>query len=129
MLTSGVAEENGGKKMRLIDADALLKKYCKAAAKGDCAKCGWQGDSWCRGEIFGVQIDAAPTIDPASLRPKGGWVEKKQWHLGRWVAWYECSCCGERDDNYEMYEMLPFCHLPNFCPNCGANMRGNPNDS
>lgn len=71
--------------------------------------------------------DAADCIrymDAADVAPvrHGRWVEKKEWHHGRWLAWYECSCCGERDDNYEMYEMMPFCRLSNFCPNCGAKM-------
>ena len=57
-------------------------------------------------------------------RPKGRWILKKEWRGGRWHKWYECSCCGEKDDNYEMYEAMPFAGgLSNFCPNCGADMR------
>ena len=61
-------------------------------------------------------------------RPKGRWILKKEWHGGRWHKWYECSRCGEKDDNYEMYEAMPFAGgLSNFCPNCGADMRGESN--
>lgn len=49
--------------MRLIDADALTKRYCKEPAKGDCKNCDWYGDSWCRCEVFGAQIEEFPTID------------------------------------------------------------------
>ena len=72
--------------------------------------------------------DAADCIrymDAADVAPvrHGRWLNKKEWHLGRWVAWLECSCCGEHDDNAEMYEMLPFGAGPsNYCPNCGAKM-------
>ena len=69
---------------------------------------------------FGV--DKIPSADVASVR-HGRWLNNKEWHLGRWVAWLECSCCGEHDDNAEMYEMLPFGAGPsNYCPNCGAKM-------
>lgn len=69
-------------------------------------------------------IDALNAISPADVAPvvHGRWVQKKEWHLGRWVAWLECSECGEHDDNLDMYEMMPFCNLSNYCPGCGAKM-------
>ena len=70
----------------------------------------------------GIIADVAPVRH-------GRWLNKKEWHLGRWVAWLECSCCGEHDDNAEMYEMLPFGAGPsNYCPNCGAKMDGELNE-
>lgn len=77
----------------------------------------------------GVKIlNQFPAADVAPVR-HGKWVRKKEWHLGRWVAWLECSCCGERDDNCEMYDMLPFGAEPsNYCPNCGARMDGGDNN-
>ena len=70
-----------------------------------------------------------PAADVAPVR-HGRWLNKKEWHLGRWVAWLECSCCGEHDYNAEMYEMLPFGAGPsNYCPNCGAKMDGGDNDA
>lgn len=50
--------------MRLIDADELLKRKCQEPSKGDCKNCEWEGDSWCRCKVFGVEIAAVPTIDP-----------------------------------------------------------------
>ena len=51
----------------LIRREALLKKYCKEPAKGDCKNCDWYGDSWCRCEIFGVQIAEAPAVDAVEV--------------------------------------------------------------
>lgn len=50
--------------------------------------------------------------------------KKKEWRLGRWVKWLECSNCGEHEDNFDMYEMMPFCEPYDYCPNCGAKMDG-----
>lgn len=60
-------------------------------------------------------VDVAPVVH-------GRWLEKKTWSLGRWVSWFECSECGDRDYNAEMYEAMPFCNVSNYCPNCGAKM-------
>lgn len=40
------------------------------------------------------------------------------------ISWFECSECGDRDYNAEMYEAMPFCNVSNYCPNCGARMDG-----
>ena len=57
-------------------------------------------------------------------RKRGRWIEKSKWQSGRWIKWYECSICGEKDYNVEVYEDMPFIGLSNFCPQCGADMRG-----
>ena len=57
-------------------------------------------------------IDNAPTVHGIVAyveRPKGEWLKKDQI--------YECDKCG--------YFVFPTENwLPNFCPNCGADMRG-----
>lgn len=61
-------------------------------------------------------IEAAPTIDPESLRPKGRWV----YDAGNMeMACSECLCaahvrCGDK------YDYI----LSDYCPNCGAKMEG-----
>ena len=47
---------------RLIDADALMEK-CNC--KRNCSDCDFytDGDSWCKGEVFGITIMQMPTID------------------------------------------------------------------
>lgn len=93
--------------MRLIDADRLNARLSRNGTP-----------------YYTVpDIENAPTVDAAPIR-HGRWVQKKEWHLGRWVAWFECSECGEHDDNSDMYEMMPFCNLSNYCPGCGAKMDG-----
>ena len=56
-------------------------------------------------------ISALPSAHPQ--RKKGKWIEHNphKWGLG---IIYECSECG--------YEMD--CEEPNYCPHCGADMRG-----
>ena len=46
---------------RLIDADALMRK-CNC--KRNCSDCDFytDGDSWCKGEVFGITIMQMPTI-------------------------------------------------------------------
>ena len=97
--------------MRLIDADRLNARLSRNGTP-----------------YYTVSdIENAPTVDAAPIR-HGRWVQKKEWHLGRWVAWFECSECGEHDDNSDMYEMMPFCNLSNYCPGCGAKMDGGDSD-
>lgn len=52
--------------MRLIDADALMKK-CNC--ERNCFDCDFytDGDSWCQGEVFGIKIMQMPTIDAVEV--------------------------------------------------------------
>lgn len=71
-------------------------------------------------EAFSMAIEVLKEPE----RKKGKWIEKSKWQSGRWIKWFECSICGEKDYNAEMYEDMPFTGLSNFCPQCGADMRG-----
>ena len=84
------------KTVRLIDADAL-----KPDADYD------DGEFWAYSKR---QIEAAPTIEP----------ERKK---GKWEYGVICSICGERCD-YHLSGDTWIDELANFCPNCGADMRG-----
>lgn len=89
--------------MRLIDADALKECIKKRLLNGMII--GW---------LFSI-VDAIPTIDPESLRPEGEWIEH-EWaeeSEGLLISNYECTVCHEWVRNKS-----------NFCPNCGADMRG-----
>ena len=129
--------------MRLIDADALINdamdRYCKDCDKRKGINSGkWRiiyeiGEAPCRACDVDDMIDDlenAPTIssDMAQvLAYECGKAERKR---GRWihdgydiphgVDWMHCSVCGRREP-----------HVPaamtNFCPNCGADMRGKNN--
>lgn len=48
-------------------------------------------------------IDNAPTVDE---RPQGKWITTWERYI------FQCSCCHGMSVKY------------NFCPNCGADMRG-----
>ena len=83
-------------KQRLIDANAL--HYHMGVNQND-------------KQIFyvmGEDIDAAPTIDPESLRPHGEWV-KDQFSYR-----YLCTNC-----KMTLPERLG---VFNYCPGCGAKM-------
>ncbi|MBQ7002540.1 MAG: hypothetical protein IJP92_08590 [Lachnospiraceae bacterium] len=99
--------------MRLIDADAL----------GDVIQI-LNGKNWgiTRGDY--KMIDAVlfefPTIEPQ--RKTGKWIrhpERKNIYGGKCV---ECSECGE------MY-MVQYIEDEKFCRNCGADMRGEQDES
>lgn len=70
------------------------------------------------GAVSGVRelIKAMPSAEP----------ERK---TGRWVLWNEpgceyakCTACGEMYDQDDLY--IGGNDYPKFCPNCGADMRG-----
>lgn len=54
-----------------------------------------------------------------NIRPTGRWEKH---HTSRYGAPpYVCSCC------YDIWESLQIKNM-NYCPNCGADMRGEAND-
>lgn len=82
--------------MRLIDADALLDGIYSDNPK----------------DVM-LYIANFPTVEPR----KGKWVKAEQ--RGCWTysnAYAECSCC-HGEPTYLGWRM-------NYCPNCGADMRG-----
>ena len=60
-------------------------------------------------------LDNLPTIDPESLRPKGEWKPRNDV-----VGFVNCSVCHECN----IYDDWADGKKWNFCPNCGADMRG-----
>ena len=92
--------------MRLIDADALIDKY------GD-----WYTEEGTEegyiGTIKGI-VDSMPTIEPE--RETGEWIHDGKAFAGG-CDWMYCSVCGHMDID------VPNTRT-NFCPNCGADMRG-----
>ena len=85
--------------MRIIDADALraeLEHYDKD-----------EHLMWCELDMYKV-VDAQPTIE----RPHGEWIENYDKTDG--FTWLTCTrcMCKAYEEGY------------NFCPNCGADMRG-----
>ncbi len=93
--------------MRLIDADALIAdiKECIEANDGNCE---WE-------QVEGLEValscvDDATTIEPE--RKKGEWLVDPN----EFDEWYCCSVCHKG--------LTMFDGTYDFCPNCGADMRG-----
>lgn len=102
--------------MRLIDADALMKKYnLKDATKYGNRDAEQQNHSYSTMMLYEVadMIDDAPTIEAVPV-VHGEWVKAK------YDAEYECSNC--HCIEYECLTKSGF-KLPDFCPNCGAKMK------
>lgn len=102
--------------MRLIDADALEKRM-EERLKALTKECGYYDGYTCGFEEGCVAVEDAPTIDPESLRPKGEWIDN------------HCSVCGMMPMGEELWESCDFAPpkfewFMDFCPNCGADMRG-----
>lgn len=88
---------------RLIDAEAL-----KEAIKKELPEM----SNW--GEHFiPLLIDNAPTVEE---RPHGKWLSTKYYN-------WACSKCG-KNPTIGMGYVQNHTELFNFCPNCGADMRG-----
>ena len=109
----------GIRSMRLIDADALITQIetniCKPCRerKDDCH------GVRCRACQYGDEIndiDSAPTVEQ---RKAGQWIDGKRMKFDGTFYWFrQCNQCGyERNDCDTEKDS-------NFCPDCGADMRG-----
>ena len=77
------------------------------------------------------QVNALPYIDladyvPKADRPQGEWVEKTKFHnadddpiIEEWQS-AKCSVCGKYHTTPYLYYFDDY----NYCPNCGARMKG-----
>lgn len=99
--------------MKLIDADALKDfinegKVCDICDKKQ-PRCEYSCDfpDYVT-PLLDKVIDSIPTI----CRPQGEWIDED----GSYYV--NCSCCGYQIDTHYERGYL------NFCPNCGADMRG-----
>lgn len=102
--------------MRMIDAD-LIKYEPMLSPKGNGQ---YEGVS----VAYKSQIDDLPTIEE---RKTGKWIDTTQGDH------YKCSCCGTRaafwfnEENSSGWERDMSEWLSDYCPNCGADMRGDEN--
>ena len=58
-----------------------------------------------------------PSAEP-ERKTKAKWIERDDGWDG---TYYECSCCREP---FTLIDGTPTDNLYNYCPNCGADMRG-----
>lgn len=104
--------------MRLVDADVLMKTL--GITDMDCGKCAWYDAEWShckRGGDFEdacCAIENAPTIQPK----KGKWINNKH-------DLPNCNQCGYMP---QFDRAIDDYYYSNYCPNCGADMRGEENE-
>ena len=97
--------------MRLIDKDALNERMYHDAFETDSDMQKWDGGCWIRYKMFENAIKDAPTIEE---RKTGEWIRKISVVDCATFVGDECSQCG----------YFKSMGQANFCPNCGADMRG-----
>ena len=105
--------------MRLADIEPLIKNGWVLERHG-VANC----------HLATMSLADVPTIDPESLRPKGRWEDM---YGGRYDnSLYVCSVCREPALEKSATDFLGRWwsrqEPSNYCPNCGADMRGNDNE-
>lgn len=106
--------------MRLIDADALKKVMIETleALLKNPKMDNQEAHLLAAFHTVGKMIDDAPTVD-AVERKRGRWIHDG-YDIPHGVDWMHCSVCGRREP-----------HVPaamtDFCPSCGAEMRGENN--
>ena len=64
------------------------------------------------------------SLDLESLRPQGKWEEKEDMNVVD--VYYTCSVCKE---DFVTIDGVPTDNLWNYCPNCGAKMKGGADDA
>ena len=104
--------------MRLIDADALKKEVSKKKVVGrfntlsliDAAQTVVVNCKDCDGYEAGYSAGLKD-----AERPKGEWTDLST--DGRHIGWIACSVCGQEPPSESNL-------ATDFCPNCGADMRG-----
>jgi len=96
-----------------ISRDEIIRK--RHGCKKNCASCDFaiDGDSWCQGELFIIDVLKAPAAD---VRPvvRGKWLDTETAGIKETV----CSVCFHTG-----------WHHLNYCPNCGADMRDGGDDN
>lgn len=100
--------------MRPIDADAMIAKTKRVLEKSADKK---GSLAYFAFEIFIELIESEPTIDPDTLRPHGEWKFGK--NHGEFVE-ATCTVC----DGILLVKWYDELSHFRFCPNCGADMRG-----
>lgn len=109
--------------MRLIDGDDLKEAFYQKMKELLKSTDTPQISNEALSLLCGVSlITEAPTVEP----------ERK---MGRWLydgsgLDYACSVCKKSLGSYVFFtEDGELVEIPNFCPNCGADMKGEDNDT
>ena len=113
---------------RLIDADALGNRMYHEVFEKDSEDQKWDSGCWMRYKLFERVLRDAPTIEPE--RKKGKWIDAEWENInsGEKRKGRRCSVCGHGYFRYDV-SVNTVSDIPNFCPNCGADMRGEQNEN
>lgn len=96
---------------RNIDADALMQETMKARASLQMLDNTQSADKMLQGlRMVEILVENAPTIESK----RGRWINEHEDGHGSWVG--TCDQCNKEN------------RVDNFCPNCGADMRGAENE-
>ena len=90
----------------LIDRQAAIDAHCELCGDRDKCNCDICPDV----EVFGLIPSAQPE------RKRGFWWAIEKGEKGYSAGNFRCSVCGKPNASYTP--------KPNFCQNCGADMRG-----
>ena len=104
--------------MRLIDADELAKVKFHPLPYTHIVPTDADAESYKRGwnDAIDAIVECAQTIKPE--RKKGIWKNRRLNIMYPEWERYECSACGGYSYGYKC------CSNYKYCPNCGAEMRG-----
>ena len=83
----------------------------------------WEYNSVAYGEIICRKLEKLGVLETTEepsyyIRPSAEAVQ------GEWVGLAECSVCGKQADDFIDGYVDGIEYLPNYCPNCGARMKG-----
>ena len=98
--------------MRLIDADDFGNRMYHEAFEKDSDLQKLDSGCWIRYKLFENVLREQPTVEE---RKKGYWYTIERGEHGYSAGSFRCSVCGEPNRSYNP--------KPNFCGNCGADMR------
>ena len=104
--------------MRLIDADALFEPNESTDKVLVFGRSGGKAIALAE-KLMRERVNMAHTLTLDDLRPMGRWVDMRTSYND--VPNSRCSECGRRIFGLES--------AYNFCPNCGADMRGGGSDA
>ena len=108
----------------MTDYTKLVKalRYCGnfTEREGCTESCEYFNDIDCPNRIMS---DAAAAIEAlqAQLPKRGEWIEDTKTYAGPGLSNYKCSLCGKICGTWR--RGLKHDELPNWCGNCGADMR------
>ena len=111
----------------MTDYEQLVKALrCETSNGGDCweKKCQYLvcgSYAYCNSKR--IMSDAAAAIEAlqAQLPKRGKWIEDAKTYAGPGLSNYKCSLCGKICGTWR--RGLEPSELPNWCGNCGADMR------